>query len=514
MVISMTINERITLPVWKKLILFIVSFVLFCIQIFLIFTLFDVILIFSNSELKLVYIFTEVLGIVMTLYVLSTSVSTNFKLTWSILFLLAPLPFVVLFFINEVTKYYAKKKIKKINSLNLKIQPNKEPTPNDRNLLSLYKVCNQDKNATISNGTKYKFYSNCLEKHNDMIIELQQAKHYIFMEYFIIEDGQLMEEVFHVLEQKGKEGVQIKILYDDIGSKKAMTRKLLKKLATIPNCRVNNYEPTFLNLSILVNYRDHRKITIIDGNVCYCGGDNLADEYIHKKERFGYWRDNCGKFEGSAVVGFLNMFCQMWYMSTKEKITDIYLPKYKEHNENQIIVFGDGPTNDKNIAYDVFMSLISNAKESICISTPYFIIDDAMINSIVLKIKEGIDVKILLPKIPDKKSVFYMSRNNYKKILESGGKIYEYTPGFNHAKNIIVDKKQAFIGTINMDYRSMFLHYECGAIIVNDLEIEKMYDDFVEDINKSELIGYDKWCSRPLYQKIIAFVLNLFSTLF
>ena len=326
-----------------------------------------------------------------------------------------------------------------------------------------------------------------------------------------------MDMLYPVLEQKGKEGVKIRILYDDIGSRGRVNRKLIRKLLQIDNCIINNYQPLGLNLNFLVNYRDHRKIYIIDGKIAYCGGDNLADEYVHFKERFGYWRDNCGKFQGKIVKSFLNMFAEMWYTSTKQILDkeffdvkdDIFLD-----NKGYMIAFGDGPSNNANPAYDLFQSMICSATKYVYISTPYFIIDDVMISTIALKAKSGVDVCILTPKIPDKKSVFYMSRENYRDILKAGGRVYEYTPGFNHAKNIIVDDKKAFIGTINMDYRSLFLHYECGALILDDPEIIKMKQDFEKAILESEEVDYIKWKKRPWYQRLSAFILNLFAPLF
>ena len=178
------------------------------------------------------------------------------------------------------------------------------------------------------------------------------------------------------------------------------------------------------------------------------------------------------------------------------------------------MAFGDGPALDGNTAYDFFSSIISSAHKKLYISTPYFILNDGMIRQIALKAKEGIDVKILMPKIPDKRSAFYMGRANYRQILNAGGKIYEYLPGFNHAKNIIVDDEYAFQGTINMDYRSLFLHYECGAFIIDKKISEEMGKDFDEAILKSEEITFEMWKKRPWYQKLLAFILNIFAPMF
>ena len=207
----------------------------------------------------------------------------------------------------------------------------------------------------------------------------------------------------------------------------------------------------------------------------------------------------------------------MWYISSKItlKIKD-FLPKEikKYQNDSLIMPFGDGPTYTSNPTYSLFLNMISAAENRICISTPYFIIDKGFINAIVRALKSGIEVNILVPHIPDKKLIFYLTRGNYNEILKAGGNIYEYSKGFNHAKNVFVDSKYAYIGTSNIDYRSLFLHFEDGVFITNDLSIVEMEKDFFDAINESEKITYDKWKNRPWYEKVIAYLLIFFSPLF
>lgn len=508
----MTQNERLSLPIWKKIIVLFISLVVFLIQAFILFILFDFSFTYSYSNIRWIYFLTLAIGALYVLYILSKPISVHYKMTWCILILIFPLPFCLLYSLNSSSRRLSKRKQRKINDAVKNVRVND----------SLLKLMNEDKtaanivksvqhgiNTPIWDNSKYTYFSDCLEKFNDLLEEVKKAKSFIYMEYFIISNGFLIDELYPILKQKGEEGVEIKILYDDIGSKGAITRSLLKKISSIPNCKIDNYEPLGLNFNLLVNYRDHRKIFIIDGKVAYCGGDNLADEYIHKKKRFGHWRDNCGKFEGQIVDTFTFMFGQMWYISTKEKIGNHVYNHYDEfQNNGYMLAFGDGPLNNANPAYDLFQSLIISAKEYIYISTPYFIIDDSMINLLCLKIKSGVKVVLLTPSIPDKKTVFYMTRDNYKNILKAGGLIYEYTPGFNHAKNIIVDDKYAYIGTVNMDYRSLFLHYECGALIIHNNEIIKMRKDFDSSIALSKLIENEAYKKRPWYQKFLAYILN------
>lgn len=514
----MTQDERLSLPIWKKLILLIISLFFFVLQIFIMYVVLDFSIEYTASPIKWIYFLTLGIGFCFVLYIIQKPILVHYKLTWTILILSFPLPFIALYLFNSSSKKLSKRKQRKIANAIPRINlldsiseiENIDPTG-----ASIFKVLKHSTKGVVSNDTKFTFYSDCEDKLLDVLSELSKAESYIFMEYFIIAKGYLMDQILPILEQKGTSGVQIKILYDDIGSKGVMNRRLLKKLSKIPNCKINNYEPLGLNINFLVNNRDHRKIMVIDGRVAYCGGDNLADEYIHKKDRFGYWRDNCGKYEGSAAISFAELFLEMWYISTKEVIKiDNNIISNSSADNGYIMVFGDGPHNNHNAAYDMFNALINSANKYLYISTPYFVIDDQIINSICLKAKSGVDVKILMPKKPDKKSVFYMSRSHYREILKAGGKIYEYEPGFNHAKNIIVDDNYAYIGTLNMDYRSLFLHYECGALIALDKEIIKMRDDYLSAIDVSMEVKYETWKKRPWYQKLLAFIFNIFSPLF
>ena len=343
--------------------------------------------------------------------------------------------------------------------------------------------------------------------------KIKEAKKYIFMEYFIISDGKLIDELIPVLEAKGKEGVEIKILYDGLGSKATLSKKTIDRFLAIPNLKICVYAPLGMNLNPSVNYRDHRKMTIIDGIYAFCGGDNLADEYIHKKERFGYWRDNAVLLEGSGVFGFLTMFNMMWYASSKEYLNILdYANDHKVDNPNDFVIpFADGPDTSTDIAYHTFEYMIQRANHKLYISTPYFIIDDEMINAIVRAKKSGVDVKILVPGIPDKKMVYVMTRAHYRELLECGCEIYEYSKGFNHAKNIIVDSKYAFCGTVNMDYRSLFLHFECGVVFSEDEEVLKMENDFIEATKDSKLVTLEAWSNRNIFAKIFAFLVRIFA---
>ncbi len=518
----MTLNERRGMPIWKRLFFILLAILILAVNIALVAVFFIFVIgaegYLYGSITGLILLAIQLLGVFFSFYVSRLDMSTNYKTLWVFLIILIPYVFIIIYFLNSTSRSYSKKKREKIFKAMKKYRTSNEYDLNDLSKVdkNIINILGDDLYAPVYRNTKYVFFSDIEDKFIDMLEEMSKAKHYILIESFILRSGYLMDKVIDVLTKKGNEGVKIYILYDTVGSI-GISRRLIRRLEHIKNCQINNYEPLGFSINLLVNYRDHRKITVIDGVIAYCGGDNFSDEYIHKVTRFGYWRDNCGKYIGEAVNTFVYLFSSMWYVSTQEELKLDYKPDYKEINydiRNVIIPFGDGPSNSVDTSYNLFVSLFMNAQEKIYISTPYFIIDDQMINLLWMKAKSGVDVRILMPGIPDKKIVYWMGEANYRKLLLAGVKIYEYKDGFNHAKNIIIDNKYAFIGTINMDYRSLFLHYECGALIMYDPEINKMEDDFIKSCDSSPLFTYKDYKKRKWYKKFIAFVLNIFGPFF
>lgn len=513
----MTQNERRSLPIWRKLLVLILTLFIFAAQISIFALMFEI----NYSSINwVIYAIIEVIAFILVVHIIHKPILTSYKLTWSILILIVPLPFTFLYYLTHNGRRLPRYKQKKINEVLARYHQEEnhvidELSAIDSEAARQARVIYSNNQFPLYKNTKYTFMADARDKFDDVLKEMKNAEKYIFIESFILSDGFLLSTLLPLLENKGKQGVEIKIIYDDLGSKMTLKNKTIKRITMIPNCQIVNYNPLGLSINPAYNYRDHRKIIIIDGKIAYCGGDNLADEYIHKKERFGFWRDNCGKFEGDAVTSFVALFVETWYMSTKEILPlEYYATHYQIPSEGYVMPFGDGPSIVNNIGYDTFHSLIAGANKTLYISTPYLVIDDAMIESIALAARSGVDVRILMPGIPDKKSAFYLAKLHYRDILLAGGKIYEYSKGFNHAKNIMVDNRYAFIGTINMDFRSLFLHYECGALILLNPEIEKMQNDFIKACNESKQITYEDWKKRPWWQKIIAYIFYLFAPMF
>lgn len=507
-------SERAMLSIFKKILLVCVSILLLAIQCLVFYLVF-----FAAAKITWLYILVEIVGFICIISMYDRKMSSSYKLLWIALIVLLPFAGTILYLFCGNERSFPKRKSRKIHEYTDKYRTQNHYADTIKKMDPIaYKhtaLIHRSTKTPIFTNTEVNFYPEIVDKHKAMLEDMMKAKKYIFMEYFIISGGKMLDQVIEVLEQKAKEGIEIRICYDDFGSKRYLHGKALKKLKEIPGVRIIKFAPLGITFNLTVNYRDHRKMTIIDGNIAYLGGDNIADEYANYKERFGYWRDNAVRLEGEAVESCVNMFAETWYMSTKEMI-DIL--KYKgnlsiPNTMNIVMPFGDGPTDNQNPAYDVYTSFANNAKNYLYISTPYFIIDKEFINEICNAAKSGVDVKLLIPGIPDKKAVYWLSRSHFGDILKAGGKIYQYTPGFNHAKNYICDDQYAIVGSINVDYRSLYLHFENGVYISNDHTVLEMKKDFLNSVSKSEEMTLGKWKKRSFFVKVIEFVMKIFSPL-
>lgn len=352
----------------------------------------------------------------------------------------------------------------------------------------------------------------------DLLVELNRAEKYIFMEYFIVHEGKMWNAIHDILLRKAQEGVEVRLMYDDIGSMGATKIGFYKKLRKEGiDCRkFNPFRPV---ISGVHNNRDHRKITIIDGKIGYTGGVNLGDEYINEERRLGHWKDTAIKIEGSAVNNLLALFLQLFDMNAKKDAEnyDKYFVGEPEIFENggYIHPFGDGPKPfySEQIGENNYINLINAAKRYCYITTPYLILDYNLTTALRNAALRGVDVRIVTPHIPDKKIVFNITRSNYPYLLKAGVKIYEYTIGFIHAKMLIADDELAFVGTINLDYRSLVHHYECGAVMCKTPCISDIKDDLNNILAISQEITLENFKIGKLASLANA-VLNMFSPMF
>ena len=322
----------------------------------------------------------------------------------------------------------------------------------------------------------------------------------------------MWESVLEILKEKVKKGVEVRLIYDDIGCFMLLPKNYHKALEKI-GIKCVLFNPFVPVLSTIQNNRDHRKIAIIDGRVAFTGGVNIGDEYINLKERFGHWKDTAIMIEGEAVWSFTVMFLQTWNVFRPEDDDfTVYKANYKSGDDGYIQPYCDRPLDSDAVSEHVYMSIINRACDYLYITTPYLILEDAMSSALCEAAKSGVDVKIITPYIPDKAYVHMVTRSYYASLLNAGVKIYEYKKGFIHSKTFVSDDKTATVGTANADYRSLYLHFECGVLMHGTKAVEDVKNDFINTLDKCvEITEGD--CKRNLFIRILQRVLKLFAPL-
>jgi len=339
----------------------------------------------------------------------------------------------------------------------------------------------------ISKNDTSRYYPFGEDMFKDMCEDLNKAKKYIYVEYFIIKSGKFWNTLTKIMAQKAAEGVDVRVMYDDLGSIGTYSVSDIIELSK-KGIKCITFNP-FLFIKSQLNNRDHRKIMVIDGKVAYSGGVNLADEYINEIQRFGRWKDIGFRITGDAVKSYTYMFAEFWNAFSKDKISKEVIclaKKEKVYNENgYILPYYDSPMYDEHVSNELFTEILSVATDYVWFYTPYLILGDALFDAFIRAAKRGVDVRIIMPGIPDKKMIYRLSRSYYKDLFKAGVKIYEYTPGFVHAKAFISDDKIAGIGTVNLDYRSLFLHFECNAVFYKADIVKELKQDYLNTLQES-----------------------------
>ena len=462
-----------------------------------------------------------VFGLLIVFGIIGKKEPPEFKTPWLLIILVLPFFGVVIYAMFANSKMSVRQQRQMIE-ITCRCKKYSELTPNENE--ELYAeldgqagIENYLRRTAFSRGhlhNKVEYFRSGEAFYKDFLKELEKAEKFIFMEYFILERGKMWDGIHEILLRKVKSGVEVRLMYDDIGSAGLISGSYYRRLKKEGiNCiKFNPFRPV---LSGIHNNRDHRKITVIDGKTAYTGGLNIADEYINEKTRFGYWKDTAIKVKGSAVGNFTAMFLQLFDTASK-KFSDYgkYLnTEYEKfEDEGYIHPFGDGPKPfyTENVGENNYINIINSAKKYVYVSSPYLIPDYNLISALRNAAFRGVDVRIITPHIPDKKMVFNMTRSNYKYLLESGVRIYEYSPGFIHAKGMVADGKTAFVGTINLDYRSLVHHYECGAVLYNTPCISDIKSDFDRTLYLSEEITQENF-KMGFLASLMNAVLNLFS---
>lgn len=368
----------------------------------------------------------------------------------------------------------------------------------------------QTTSCSVYGNTCTKYYPLGDVCYDDILEALRGAERYIFIEYFIIEEGKLWNSVLDILKEKAAVGVEVRVIYDDIGSISKLPYdypNLLESLGI--HCRVfSRFVPV---VSMRQNNRDHRKYMIIDGRVAFTGGINMADEYINVKPRFGHWKDSAIRLEGDAVWSMTVSFLAMWDFthSEEEHFTPFRPAPAPGGAKGYVQPYHACPWDNEAVGQNVYLNLIYRAKRYVYITTPYLVIDYSLTMALTSAAKSGVDVRIITPHVPDKKYVYEMTRSHYRELLEAGVQIFEYEPGFIHSKNFVVDDLWATVGTVNLDYRSMFLHFENGVLLYGTPSVEDIRDDFLDTQTKSLRMMLEDCRSVSLAHKALWSVLRV-----
>lgn len=371
-------------------------------------------------------------------------------------------------------------------------------------------------NFPVYSNTRTTYFCPGEDFHRELLIQLEKAQNYIFLEYFIVQEGVMWDSILEILKRKAAQGVKVRLMYDDLGCFFMLPVDYSKKLEKLGiECAVfNPFKPL---LTVKQINRDHRKIASIDGKVAFTGGINLADEYINAYEKHGHWKDSAVMVEGKAAWSFTLMFLEMWEVC---KHTDEDFASYYPWNETPcdvtedgfVLPYADSPMDTENVGEHVYLQILNEAKDYVYINTPYLIVDDSMVSALCLAAKRGVDVRIVTPHIWDKKLVHMTTRSYYRELIQAGVKVYEYTKGFIHAKSFVSDDCIATVGTTNLDFRSLYLHFECGVWMYNSTAVMQVKEDFVNTLPVCQEIT-EKDCAANHIVKLTQEVLRLFAPL-
>lgn len=456
------------------------------------------------------YMFSMAVTVISVLHIFNSDSDPSVKLSW-LLFVAVGSPFGALFYVyvrSDVGHRRLKKQISRILKYTSQAQPDMSLT------MKAIEDCRPERSAFAHYMndtcgyhpypiTNLKYYPLGDDFLPDFLEDLSSARHFIFLEYFIVSEGQMWGKILYILSQKVKEGVEVRLMYDGTNEFTNLPHNypaMLEKLGIA--CRI--FDPVRPFVSTEYNYRDHRKIAVIDGKTAYTGGLNLADEYINVTHPYGHWKDVAIRSYGDGVATFTRLFLESWnYQANKPmpeenryiEASALYGLLKTEGDriveDGFVIPYADNPLDGERMGEQVYLDILQTASDYVYIMTPYLILDETMVNALTYAAKRGIDVRIILPHIPDKRYAFALAKTHYRELLEAGVKIYEYTPGFVHAKVFVSDDRRATVGSINLDYRSLYHHFEVGLYVDGNRVIGDILEDFQKTLDKCQQISLE-----------------------
>ncbi len=479
---------------------------------------------FLQNRFPIVETAISILSIVAVFWLVSRDMNPSYKLAWTILILAVPIAGAVIYFLfgrswlgADVTRKLDESEKVSKHFLSEEEESREHLRRISRGAERQSEYICYYAGFPLYEHTQTRYFPTGEALYPVLLEELQKAEHFIFMEYFIIDDGEMWQSILAILEEKARNGVDVRVIYDDWGCSSKMPQSFENQLREKGiSCQVFN--PLKPIASVIYNNRDHRKITVIDGHTAFTGGVNLADEYINKIERFGYWKDSALMLYGEGTWSFTVMFLRMWSSLAG---TQASYGEYRPHRWHSgpfegtgfVQPYADSPLDSETVGENVYLNIINRAKNYVYIFTPYLIIDNEMKTALTLAARSGIDVRIVVPGIPDKKYVFTLSQSYYETLLRNGVRIYEYTPGFLHAKSFISDDSIGVVSTINLDYRSLYLHFECGVWMYGTDAVGELKKDTEEVFAQSREITLADCGKSRFPKRLWQSILRLFAPL-
>ena len=475
---------------------------------------------FLREKASYVYALLQIAGAAVAIRVYQRSGSPNYKLVWMCLLLALPVSGMLLFLMwggSQQSKSLSLRKVPPIpqrESWRMASESNlsrlRRQLPNWGRLATFL----QKKGFLLYRNTDAKYFGDGADFFEDLIAHLKQAETFIFLEYYILAEGEIWARIYAVLKERAASGVEVCIIFNDFGNLTRFSDATFQELQKSGiEAEVFNPVHRYVN-RIYFKYRDHRKIAVIDGQFAYTGGINLADEYANLQIRFGHWKASGVRIEGEGVWGLAVQFMQMWKMMgrTFSNEDDYYRSRHAAPETNGYCQpFTDGPLNNPdNPIEETYLQLIDSAKHMLYITTPYYAVEESMQQSLCIAADAGVDVRLMVPAIPDKKYAYMVAETYWGELLEHGVKIYKYNPGFLHAKSVLVDREVALVGSTNMDYRTFQLHYECGVLFYNMPVVEELLEDMDGIMAQSSLYTMEEWKHRSFFRRTFASILRIF----
>jgi len=466
------------------------------------------------KDLPILFGSVEAFTAVMLIHLFNTRDNPSVKLSWAFVISTVPLLGAVLyFFVRFDLGHRVNKRLLDYSmGASIPFLPEQKPLmetvkADDKSLYNLAQYLRNHGNFPIYRNSDVTYFPVGEAMFHEMLLQLEQAEKFIFMEYFLVSEGYMWDKILDILRQKAQSGVEVRFLYDGMNAFTNLPYGYPEELKQLGiQCKM--FAPIRPFVSTHYNNRDHRKITVIDGHTAFTGGINLEDRYINIHSPYGHWKDTAVMVKGDAVQSFTMMFLQMWNYNERERIFAPYLslPPDSPKTEGYVIPYADSPMDDENVGEMVYLDMVNRAADYAWIMTPYLIPDNEMITALTFAAKRGVDVRLILPGIPDKKTVFALSRSYYRQLLDAGVKIYEYTPGFVHGKVALCDGVHGVVGSINLDYRSLYHHFECAAYLYRMPVLEDIKADFESTLAQCRRISAEHLRSFPLWSRVFAYI--------